>query len=654
MAASSAQVDTDQVSKPLSPTRDATLPPDNQNKPTPESVSNSSPHSEFNNASEEQTSSFLGANINPINREDEINPGSHDQQPNPRDSAPPEVSDNIVLSPMASPIPTMQPAGTIKSPPPFPPLSTSTGLSLEDPFDSKPDDPWHFTFTELRAMRSRMLTLEKLDETTQSLSNQLQAFGRKIWDMETQIEKNSKQVQALSTQSSKMDTQVDNNTHQLKELQKEVLNLKKVVQDQQQLISNLKQIKSDFKQDKDDFSKKSRKAVTEMNTLVDAQREQVESFRAIRNEVRQTSQEQSKQINEVKQISQEQTKQITKISHDVKHNSLKDQAFRKCNNIAIIGLAEDSSRSAYAIAMKFFKNVLKLKKIDIDVAYRVGQPPRENSTYIRPLIVKFTRLADRNAVWHLRNDIPQTEDQQRIKIQADLPRQLRQDVAILYKVANAAAATKEYKSAHVRDYALILDGKEYTAPQLEQLPLPLRPTSLAVKKTDSVLIFFSRYCELSNHFPSVFTYQDNTFHNMEHYLAYRRAVLSQQQDLIERTLQIRDPVEAKSVLNQLRKDHEQEWQRDRMDITTEGIRAKFQQNEHLSSFLRNTDTLTLGEASKDTCWGIGMMLDNKNATDSSKWTHGGNLLGAVLMQVRQELKQQPERSGNKDNSTTGK
>lgn len=245
----------------------------------------------------------------------------------------------------------------------------------------------------------------------------------------------------------------------------------------------------------------------------------------------------------------------------------------------------------------------------------------------------------------MRNNVPQPEDlpqgQQQIRIQADLPRQLRKELTILYKIAQAASQTEDFKSAHVRDYALVFDGKEYTARQMEQLPIPLRPSSLATRKGENSLIFFTKYCELSNHFPSTFQIGDNKFHNVEQYLALRRAELSQQ-DLIDKALHLQDPVEAKSILNTLRKDHEEEWQKSRYDIAKTGIKAKFAQNKALALYLCNTQGLHLGEASKD-AWGIGMTLEDKRATDITKWNPEGNLLGKILMHTRDELLQNASR-----------
>lgn len=445
-----------------------------------------------------------------------------------------------------------------------------------------------------------MHTLEELEQTTQ---NQIQAVEEKASNVQTQVTSNSDKIQTMEN---------------------EIVALRKIVEDQQTAISNLTKVKNEFKQDKDDFSQKSRKAVTEMNKLVDAQREQVETFKTIRDDV--------------KKDSVDQKKQIKKISQKVDNKSLTDQASRNRLNIVITGIPESEGHSAYADKTNFFKNDLKLKKIDIGAVYRVGQLPPEGHTYIRPLMVKFARLSDRNAVWWRRNDIPQPQDQQKIKIQADLPRQLREDVKILYKVAKAAASIKEYKSAQVRDYALVLQGKEYTASQLENLPQPIRPSSLACKKSETALTFFSKFCELSNHFPSVFTVQDQTFYSMEQYLAFKRATLSQQQYLIDKALNLRDTIEAKSILNSLRKDHEQIWEKDRYEVAKVGLTAKFSQNKHLSTYLQQTEGLQLGEASKNQVWGIGMMLDDKQVLDTQKWKPEGNLLGKILMEIREELK----------------
>lgn len=73
-------------------------------------------------------------------------------------------------------------------------------------------------------------------------------------------------------------------------------------------------------------------------------------------------------------------------------------------------------------------------------------------------------------------------------------------------------------------------------------------------------------------------------------------------------------------------------------IIVRAVREKFQQNVPLADFLLDTYPRSLGEASKDSFWGIGLTLEDKDALDSGKWKAGGNLLGVTLKKIREELR----------------
>lgn len=74
-----------------------------------------------------------------------------------------------------------------------------------------------------------------------------------------------------------------------------------------------------------------------------------------------------------------------------------------------------------------------------------------------------------------------------------------------------------------------------------------------------------------------------------------------------------------------------------MDVTTQGLWAKFFQNDHLAHYLMDTGDRKIGEASKSPCWGIGFTLEDQQALDVAKWNNTGNLLGNLLMKIRSEL-----------------
>lgn len=124
---------------------------------------------------------------------------------------------------------------------------------------------------------------------------------------------------------------------------------------------------------------------------------------------------------------------------------------------------------------------------------------------------------------------------------------------------------------------------------------------------------------------------------MEQFLAYRKAEISGNEELLDRASKAQNPVEAKYILHQLKGDHEKVWDEQVENIVLEGLRAKFQQNQNMLATLRNSTGLKLGEASKNPRWGIGLELSDENVLDHTKWSDSGNLLGRSLMKVREEL-----------------
>ena len=74
--------------------------------------------------------------------------------------------------------------------------------------------------------------------------------------------------------------------------------------------------------------------------------------------------------------------------------------------------------------------------------------------------------------------------------------------------------------------------------------------------------------------------------------------------------------------------------------------AKFKQNDDIREQLLSTGDLHLVEASPyDQIWGIGMDEDDPDATNPEKWD-GLNLLGEVLMMVREHLRNNSESNNN--------
>lgn len=496
-----------------------------------------------------------------------------------------------------------------------------------------PPEAWQQTLEQLKIIGEKVLKLDKIEQTTDKLSQQMESLVDRTTSLENFAHQASTRFSNIETeiasiketavhgddlegrlQQLKNDIQQENNT-KINDLQKEIDVHKTQIQTLKKQSENITKDAVDKQQLLEAVTKKSEALQKETNT----QKLQLESLQKA--EGRKRTAESS----------------VDQLRQEVLYQKLKDQAFQNRRNLVITALPEQPNLSAYAEAKQFLKDQFNISKPNLDNAYRLGLPPQEGSTYARPLVIAFTFLVDRNQIWRKRGDIKQTQGQKEIHMQLDIPKKLREDLQVLYRVVKAASLITEYKTASIRDYKLHLNGSEYYAADLETLPLPLRPSSIAAPRSDTTLVFFSKFCVLSNHYPAEFTIKDTKFQHVEQYLAVKRAQLSGDENIIHNARNAKQPIEAKIILNSLREDHTNEWNQMVPDIALEGLRAKFKSNDDLANYLCDTEPLILGEASRDKTWGIGLTLDEKDVLDNSKWQKQGNLLGRTLMKIRGEL-----------------
>lgn len=100
-----------------------------------------------------------------------------------------------------------------------------------------------------------------------------------------------------------------------------------------------------------------------------------------------------------------------------------------------------------------------------------------------------------------------------------------------------------------------------------------------------------------------------------------------------------NPAEQKDLGRMVENYDDAVWAKTRVDIMVAGLYEKFNQNPKLKESLLNTGDTVIVEASPvDKIWGIGLAEDHPNATRPDKWP-GQNLLGVVLMKVRDKIKE---------------
>lgn len=475
--------------------------------------------------------------------------------------------------------------------------------------------------SELQEIKSEMSRLVKIESTTESLA---------------------KQVVGIANRTAELDTAVTSNTARLREVDDEITTIKTFVGKQENSINSLKRMKAEV-------TASTSKSVAQMNALVDEQQTQVETFKSsvkiIKNDILAEAEKSCNtliQENLMGEIDDRIERKIRgcvdKIAKDNHCSSIKKQAYDNRLNLVFLGLAEEEQKTTSEVVQNFISNTLKVADVTVADAYRMGPQPEADVQYNRPILVKFSKFYHRNAVWK-RRVVPSGEDNpSQIRIKADLPKPLREGLKLMHTVVRAAASHDEYKNAKVKDHQLEINNEVYQYHELESLPVPIRPSTLASPRSDEALAFFTSSSILSNHHPSTFVIGEETFQSVEQFLAFRKAELSGKDMWIDKASKARDPVQAKFILNQLKNDHVEEWDQRVEEIATEGLRAKFQQNKSLREFLCSTNNLLLGEASKNPRWGIGLELSDENVLDHTKWSTTGNLLGRTLMKVRGELK----------------
>ncbi len=137
---------------------------------------------------------------------------------------------------------------------------------------------------------------------------------------------------------------------------------------------------------------------------------------------------------------------------------------------------------------------------------------------------------------------------------------------------------------------------------------------------------------------SSFTVERIKYATAEHWMMAKKAVLFEDDEILEKILLAKSPAEAKKLGRKVKNYQEDIWLSNRYEIVKEGNFHKFNQNPALKDFLLNTGNRVIVEASPvDSIWGIGMAIDNPVIETPEKWK-GLNLLGFALMEVRDELK----------------
>ena len=122
-------------------------------------------------------------------------------------------------------------------------------------------------------------------------------------------------------------------------------------------------------------------------------------------------------------------------------------------------------------------------------------------------------------------------------------------------------------------------------------------------------------------------------------------MLFQDQEAAEKILQTDNAADIKALGRSVQHFDDKIWIKVREEIVYKGVREKFRQNPELAENLEKTGEEIIAEcAVKDRIWGIGLSMKDENRHCIDRW-RGQNLLGEILMRVREEIKHQKKEQG---------
>ncbi len=158
------------------------------------------------------------------------------------------------------------------------------------------------------------------------------------------------------------------------------------------------------------------------------------------------------------------------------------------------------------------------------------------------------------------------------------------------------------------------------------------------------------YGVFSNWYPAGFEFADRKYCCVEQYMMSRKVLLARRFDLNDLIMGTEDPEEIKNYAGPkyfgnygtIRKV----WENTRYDAVKFAVRQKCIQNPEVMSILLGTGDALLAEcAGRDTAWGIGINLHDHKWKNAQNW-RGDNLLGRILMELREEFRAEIKRFGS--------
>lgn len=155
-------------------------------------------------------------------------------------------------------------------------------------------------------------------------------------------------------------------------------------------------------------------------------------------------------------------------------------------------------------------------------------------------------------------------------------------------------------------------------------------------ETDTHIFFLTNWMSNFQDIPNKIEYNGYLFNNTEQLFMYLKAEFFKDKESMDLILKTPIPQEVKLLGRGVKNFINDKWDKVRYDMMLLANRLKYSHAEFKEKLLKtgNKELIEANEADK--IWGCGLYADNPLILNNLNWT-GQNLLGKVLMQIREEL-----------------
>ena len=305
--------------------------------------------------------------------------------------------------------------------------------------------------------------------------------------------------------------------------------------------------------------------------------------------------------------------------------------FRR-QNLIFDGMQEESKEAGDVCEKKLNKLLrdcdISATDLNFEKVHRLGHGDKKP----RPLIARFSTLKDRQLVWSMKHKLKGSS----VRVSEDFTQIVRNNRRLLFPILKAAKDSPEVTSATLTQDKLFINHKLYTVDNLDTLPESIQPHKVATVQNESALVFFTQHSIFSNFHPMPIKIEDKVYTCNEQYYQYKKASFFGDTDIMQKILETCDPFAQLSLGKRVKGYKREVWMKSAADVLAAANKAKYNQHERAKAALLASGGRRIGEASLDMEFGVGLMLNDCNVCDTSKWK-GKNIMGKILTDIRTSL-----------------